>query len=161
MYLKPAYKVALKHIFPFIHLLDKYTLLMKMIMKYFTCEGRFSRLYQYHVRLLMHFTGVKALNLPHYLYRSMVKMTDKVHRKREDHHASMFHHGLVKILVCHHLAEVIFSWDGFMHLASLLPTPTLSSTHFTPLTSPRQQDVASTRKPITRTPRAPTLEGRG
>ena len=74
MYLKPSYKADPKCIFPFKCLLEMYAPLMKMIMKYFTREGRFSRLYQYHVRLLMHFTSVEALNLPHYLYRSMVKM---------------------------------------------------------------------------------------
>lgn len=45
MYLKPSCKIALKHIFPFKHILDKYAPLMIVIMSCFTCEGRFSRLY--------------------------------------------------------------------------------------------------------------------
>ncbi len=77
-FLKPHYKDAPKHIFPFRQFLDRYAPLIKMIMRYFTCEGRFSRLYQYHIRLLMHFTTVKPLNLPHNLYRNLVKMTKKV-----------------------------------------------------------------------------------
>ena len=41
-YLKPRYKDDKKTIFPFSHLLDQYVPMMKIIMKYFTCEGRFS-----------------------------------------------------------------------------------------------------------------------
>ena len=48
-YLKPRYKDDKKSIFPFSHLLDRYVPMMKIIMKYFTCEGRFSRLYSYHI----------------------------------------------------------------------------------------------------------------
>ena len=45
MFLKPHCKDAPQHIFPFRHLLDKYSPFMNLIMKYLTCEGRFSRLY--------------------------------------------------------------------------------------------------------------------
>ena len=63
-YLKPRYKDEKNTIFPFSHLLDRYVPMMKIIMKYFTCEGRFSRLYSYHIRLLMHFTRVRMLHIP-------------------------------------------------------------------------------------------------
>ena len=43
-------------------------------MKYVTCEGRISRLYSYHIWLLMHFTRVRMLHIPYYLYRSIDKM---------------------------------------------------------------------------------------
>ena len=46
MFLKPQYKDSPSHIFPSKHLLDKYIPLMKTIQDYFTCEGRFSKLYQ-------------------------------------------------------------------------------------------------------------------
>ena len=41
-YLKPRYKDKNKFILPFSHLLDRYAPMMRIIMKYFTCEGRFS-----------------------------------------------------------------------------------------------------------------------
>ena len=44
-FLKPIYKDYNKSIFPFSHFLERYAPMMKVIMKYFTCEGRFSRLY--------------------------------------------------------------------------------------------------------------------
>jgi len=101
MFLKPQYKESPSHIFPSKQLLDKYTPLMNIIMKYFTCEGRFSKLYQYHIRLLMHFTSMKLLNLPNYLYSRLVKMDEKVHSKGRDHQASLFHHALIKVIVLH------------------------------------------------------------
>jgi len=82
---------------------------MKMFMKYFTCEGRFPRLYQDHVRLLIHFISVKVLNLPYYLYKSMVNMAKKVHMLGKDHHASLFLLGLVNILVFHQLVQINLS----------------------------------------------------
>ena len=67
-FLKARYKDYNKSIFPFLDLLDRYAPMMRVIMKYFTCEGRFSRLYSYHIRLLMHFTRIKMLYLSYYLY---------------------------------------------------------------------------------------------
>jgi len=60
-YLKSQYKGAHSHVFPFRYLLERYEPLMKVFMRLFTCEGRFSRLSQYHIRFLMHFTTAKSL----------------------------------------------------------------------------------------------------
>ena len=50
-YIKPRYKNERKRFFPFYYFLDMYAPMMKIIIRYFYCEGRFSRLYTYHVRL--------------------------------------------------------------------------------------------------------------
>ena len=110
---------------------------MKMIMRCFTCEGRFSRLYQYHIRLLMHFTIVKPLNLPHYLYRSILKMIKKVQIKGKDHQSNLFHHDLVKVIFLHHLSEINMPWEEFTESASLLPTTNQPSSQGTPSPSPK------------------------
>ena len=57
-YIKASCLSQLKRVFSFRFLRDEYAPLMKLIMKYFSCEGRFSGLYAYHIRLLMHFTRV-------------------------------------------------------------------------------------------------------
>lgn len=77
-YLKALYRGNNKKIFPFGQLLNRFSPMMKIIVKYFTCEVRFSSLYNYHIRLLMHFTKVKLLNIPYYLYMSIDKMAYKV-----------------------------------------------------------------------------------
>jgi len=73
-YIKPWYRNEVKRLFHFRFLEDKYVPMMKIIMKYSTCEGRFSKLYTYHIRLLMHFTRVKLLNLPYLLFRNIENM---------------------------------------------------------------------------------------
>jgi hypothetical protein len=37
------------------HLFVGFDKMLKIIQRYFTCEGRFNMLYQYHIRLLLHF----------------------------------------------------------------------------------------------------------
>ena len=63
-------------------------------------------MYQYHRRLLMHFTTIKPLNLPHYLFRSLVKIMEKVQRKGKDHETIFFHCGLVKFMLLQNLSEI-------------------------------------------------------
>jgi len=50
------------------YLREPFQKLLKLIRRYFTCQGRFDRVYPYHIRLLMHFTGKKPLNLPFFLH---------------------------------------------------------------------------------------------
>lgn len=121
MFLKPQYKECPSHIFPGKKFLDKYNPLMNIIMKYFTCEGRFNRLYQYHIRLLMHFTSMKPLNLLNYMFRSLLKMTDKVQSKGRHHQSSLFHHVLVKVIVLHQLSQINMSWESFLETSALSP----------------------------------------
>ena len=101
-FLKRRYRQGSIAVFPFSHLKHRYAPLMLAIMRYFTCEGRYSRVYTYHLRLLTHFTGVKALDLPYYLYRSIVKMSSVVQRRIfPQQMSSLFHHSLIKMVVEH------------------------------------------------------------
>ena len=91
-YLKPRCKQGCRVVFPFSHLLGRYALLMRHIIRYFTCEGRYSRIYSYHIRLLMHFTKVKMMNLPYYLFGSIGKMASLVKKISYDRQMpSLFH----------------------------------------------------------------------
>jgi len=55
-------------------LIEQFDRILKIIQRYFTCEGRFKTLYQYHVRLLLHFTGKVKMNIPYYLLISIGNM---------------------------------------------------------------------------------------
>jgi hypothetical protein len=81
---------------------------------YFTCEGRFDRVYLYHIRLLMHFTGKNPLNLPFYLYKSLGKMADMVQARVDQLKSSLFHFSLVKLLVVEELKKSNRDWDSFL-----------------------------------------------
>lgn len=113
-FLKTPYKDTHTHLMPFRYLLEKYAPLMKTIMRSFTCEGRFSRLYAYHIRLLMHFTSQKPLNMCNYLFRSISKMSEKIQLKDKEHSPSLFHHNLIKTIVLHQLAERGMAWEAFL-----------------------------------------------
>ncbi len=112
--MKTQNKETHTHIIHFRYLLEKYAPLMKVFMKFFTCEGRFSILYAYHIRLLVHFTTQKRLNMRNYLCRSLVKMSKKVQVKNKEYYPSLFHHSLIKTIVLHQLAEKNMTRDSFL-----------------------------------------------
>jgi hypothetical protein len=60
------------------HLVEDFDKMLKIIQRYFTCDGRFNMLYQYHIRPFLHFTGKDEMNIPFYLFKSMGKTSDRV-----------------------------------------------------------------------------------
>lgn len=105
-YIKHGYMRHLSAVFPFRFLRDEYAPLMKLIIRYFSCEGRFSRLYAYHVRLLMHFMRVRMMNIPFFMCRNIDRMAPLVQRKSPAHqHKSIYHYALIKIIFMHQLAQ--------------------------------------------------------
>jgi hypothetical protein len=76
---KPEYQANdLSKSMPRRQLIEQFDRLLKIIQRYFTYEGIFKTLYQYHIRLLLHFTGKVEMNIPYYLLRSIGKMSDKI-----------------------------------------------------------------------------------
>ena len=88
---------------------------MKLIMKYFSCEGRFSHLYAYHIRLLMHFTRVRMMNIQYFICRNIERMnTFMQHKTPQQQLNSVYHFALIKILVVHQLGLQGITWDDFI-----------------------------------------------
>jgi hypothetical protein len=84
-----------------------------MILKQFvTCKGRYGFVFLFHLRLLMVFMGFE-LSLPHYLHRSLFKMAKKYKGSQAD--TSLFHVGLIKILVVYELGLRRDSWPDFLN----------------------------------------------
>jgi hypothetical protein len=54
--------------------LEEYDKLMFIIQIFFTCEGRYNCILQYHFKLLLHFTGKKEIYLPYFLFMSLKRM---------------------------------------------------------------------------------------
>jgi hypothetical protein len=67
----------------------------------------------------MHLSGDKELNLFFYLLKILTKMARRVHGHPESTHRSMYHQGLIKILVLFVLDEIETSWDYFMQSVGL------------------------------------------
>jgi hypothetical protein len=60
---------------------EKWQQLLKAIMVYITCEGRYNMVIMYHFKLINHLTGRNPLNLPYFLYQSLSKMANQVKAK--------------------------------------------------------------------------------
>jgi hypothetical protein len=96
------------------HLVEYFDKMLKIIQRYFTCEGRFNMLYQYHIRIFLHFTGKDEMNIPFYLLRSMGKMFDRVQAKFKVVDTSVFHSGLIRMLVMEELKKRNIPWEQFI-----------------------------------------------
>jgi hypothetical protein len=114
-FLKPEYQTDnLSKGVPRSHLVGEFDKMLKIIQRYFTCEGRFNTLYQYHIRLLLHFNGKDEMNIPLYLLRSIGKMSDRVQSKSKVVDTSIFHSGLIRMLVLEELRKRNISWEKFI-----------------------------------------------
>jgi len=85
----------------------------EILVRYVSCDGRFSYLHYYHLRLLLALKGCK-LNLPFYFLQSLKKMAHSVQSTIGNSDRSLFHHGLIKILIQHQLSLSCKSWDEFL-----------------------------------------------
>jgi hypothetical protein len=127
---KPEYQANdLSKSVPRNQLIDQFDRMLKIIQRYFSCEGRFNTLYHYHIRLLLHFTGKVQMNVPYYLLRSIGKMADRVQAKSKDVDSSLFHSGLIRMLVSEELGKKEISWENFLVTShfKMDPTPTPQS----------------------------------
>jgi hypothetical protein len=114
-FLKPNYHIDnLSKGMPRSHLVEDFDKMLKIIQGYFMCEGRINMLYQYHISLLLHFTGKYTMNIPFYLLRSMGKMSDRVQAKSRVVETSVFHSGLIRMLVMEELKNRNIPWEKFI-----------------------------------------------
>jgi hypothetical protein len=98
-FLKPDYQIDnLSKLVPRSHLVEYFDKMLKIIQRYFTCEGRLYMLYRYHIGFLLHFTGKYEMNIPFYLLRSMGKTSNRFQDKYKAVDTSVFHFGLIIML---------------------------------------------------------------
>jgi hypothetical protein len=79
----------------------KYDLINPLIVitRLITCEGRYFIFKVCHFRLLAHFRFNKPLNFPFYFLNILEKMSSQVRNNVTNPQNSLFHHGLIKLLV--------------------------------------------------------------
>jgi hypothetical protein len=85
-----------------------------LIQKYVTCEGCFSLIFLYHIIILLHLKGEKILNMPYFLIKYLTKMSKSIQKKNKNVDRSLYHHGLVKIIVKSELQKQGIEWDKFL-----------------------------------------------
>jgi hypothetical protein len=84
-----------------------------LIQKFITCEGRFSIIYLYHIKLLQHLRGDCEINLPYFLLQSLSKMAKTVQKQDRNAGRSLYHCGLIKIIVKNELLKQNMNWQQF------------------------------------------------
>jgi hypothetical protein len=96
------------------YMLEHHDQLLIVIHRYFTYEGLFNKVCMYHIKLLMHFTGKKSLNLPYYMCIRLGKMDNKVQDKSKQVDLSLFHFSLINLLVLEELKKTNGKWNYFL-----------------------------------------------
>ena len=56
---------------------------------------------------MLHFTAKIEMNIPYYLLRSIGKMSDRIQSKSKDVDTSIFHSGLIRMLLSEELGKNI------------------------------------------------------
>jgi hypothetical protein len=84
-----------------------------LIQKFITCEGRFNIIYLYHIKLLQHLRGDCEINLPYFLLQSLSKMARTVQKQDRNTGRSLYHCGLIKMIVKNELLKQNMNWQQF------------------------------------------------
>ena len=72
---------------------------IRILQSYITCEGRYAYVFKYHFRFLQHMVGVSKMSLPFLLLKSLQKMSSRVKDHQDHTSQSIFHHGLIKLII--------------------------------------------------------------
>ena len=84
------------------------------IQKCITCEGHFSLVNIYHIIICLHFKRDRTLNVPHYLLKSLRKMSNTIYKQQINVDKSLYHHGLTQIIVKRELHKLGIEWNKFL-----------------------------------------------
>jgi len=85
-----------------------------IIQKFVTCEGRYSIVYLYHIKLLLHLKGQCTMSLPCFLLQSLTKMSKTIQKKKCNEDKSLYHFGLINILVEFEVQRRGKTWKEFL-----------------------------------------------
>jgi hypothetical protein len=114
-YLLPVHKsLTWKKDIPLSYLEPKWQTLLKAILVYITCEGRYNRVLYYHFKLLNHFTGREPLNMPYFFYKTLVKMEKQVQAHPTKVSSRISHQGLICLLIKEGLHRKQIGWNHFL-----------------------------------------------
>ena len=86
---------------------------IKILQSYITCEGRYASVFKYHIMFLHHLSQDSKMNLPFFFLKRLQKMSSRI-REHQDHtKQSIFHHGLIKLIISTVLQKKGKYWDYF------------------------------------------------
>ena len=87
---------------------------IKILQSYITCEGRFAFVFKYHFIFLQHLNHEAKMNLPFLFLKILQKMSSRVNEHQDHTKQSIFHHGLIKLIISTVLRKKEKTWDYFL-----------------------------------------------
>ena len=81
---------------------------------YVTCEGIYAFVFKYHFRFFQHLNHEEKMSLPFFFLKSLQKMSSRVKEHQDHTKQSIFHHGLIKIIISIVLQNKGKTWDYFL-----------------------------------------------
>ena len=87
---------------------------IRVLQSYITCEGRFALLFKYQISFLHHLNQDSKMNLPFFFLKSLHKISDRVKGHKDHTQQSIFHHGLIKLIVSKVLQKKGRTWEHFL-----------------------------------------------
>lgn len=99
---------------PRVWLKDEWRILLAILQRFITFEGGYAYTFQYHIRILKHFESDDLINFPYYLWQSLCKMAMLVQRNVRNPKGSLYHYGLIKLLIVEELQKKNSTWDAFL-----------------------------------------------
>ena len=81
---------------------------------YVTCEGRYAFVFKYHFMFLQHLNHEAKMNLTLFFLKSLQKMSSRVKEHQDHTKQSIFHHGLIKLIISTVLQKKEKTWDYFL-----------------------------------------------
>jgi hypothetical protein len=93
---------------------EEWQLLFKGIQLYITSEGRYDKLMMYHFKLMDHFSGRTPINLPYFLYHSLIKVCNRIRARPSSIKTTLCHLGLIKLIILQELKLQGRSWEHFL-----------------------------------------------
>ena len=87
---------------------------IKILQIYITCEGIFSFVFKYHFRFLQHLSHEAKMNLPLFFFKSLQNMSSRVKEHQDHTKQSVFHHGLIKLVISTVLRKKEKTWEYFL-----------------------------------------------
>jgi hypothetical protein len=82
--------------------------------KFITCEGIFSIIYLYHIKLLQHLKSDCEINMPYFLLQSLSKMAKAVQKQWRNTERSLYYCGFIKMIIIHELHKQNLTWQQFI-----------------------------------------------
>ena len=91
---------------------------IKILKSYITCEGIFAFVFKYHFRFLQHLSHEAKMNFPFFFLKSLQKMSSRVKEHQDHTKQSVFHHGIIKLIISTVLQKREKTWEYFLFWSS-------------------------------------------